>query len=263
MRNLLATTLALALASGSVSALESATTGSQATQATVGALNSKIDMLAAQLQASNNCNAQRKFYAPADPKKDANSCVGVGDYDLNMASTSNINLIDGVVSSTRVAANQYAGYFTGNTHALRGQANTYGLVGVATGTGGVGIRGDASATNGWGGYFTGYYGVVGISNGGIWGVESYGYGSGTGSVYIGNDHGNAQLCLNGICTTAVGHAWGGDYGTQYGNGWSPPGFCDYANPYTGGCSCPPGYNVTAHETGQEVHWVFIMYTCYK
>ncbi|WP_157043699.1 hypothetical protein [Nitrobacter hamburgensis] len=231
-------TLALALASGSALALEAATTGSQATQATVGVINSKVDTSIAALQSRLDkmeaCEAQRKFYAPADPKKDSNGCVGVGDYDLNMASTSNVNLANGRVYSTNSASNNWGGLFYGpsNYGGVYGQAGIYGVYGNATGNG-YGVIGNATAdsggiggsfyggnsgvraygaaygvlgnaTNGWAGYFTGTYGVVGISNGaGTWGVESYGYGSGAGSVYIGNDKGDARLCLNGSCTTSL------------------------------------------------------------
>jgi hypothetical protein len=154
-----------------------------------------------------------------------------------------------VVNSTRSTANQYAGYYVGNTHALRGQASSYGLVGAATGSGGVGVRGDASVPNGWGGYFTGTYGVVGISSGsGTWGVESYGYGSDSGGVYIGNDHGDAKLCLNGTssayCTTRLPTAGyytmvnGYYYGNMSGTNTSGRGMMVMAwygnNPYCGG-----------------------------
>jgi hypothetical protein len=120
MRKVLAMTLALALASGMASALETATTGSQATQATVGAINSKVDTGLAALQAQNNammkCMSQRKFYAPSDPKKDSNGCVGVGDYDLNMASGTNVNLANGLMNGA--SAGSWAGSFYGSSSGM-------------------------------------------------------------------------------------------------------------------------------------------------
>jgi hypothetical protein len=63
MRAILILTLALALASGSALALESATTGGQ--QTTVGVINSKVDTGIAALQTRLDiieaCEAQRKF----------------------------------------------------------------------------------------------------------------------------------------------------------------------------------------------------------
>ena len=62
-------------------AMESATVGSQAAQATVTVLNSKIDTFAAQLQAVNTqlqavntCNALGKFYGPGHSGADASGC---------------------------------------------------------------------------------------------------------------------------------------------------------------------------------------------
>jgi hypothetical protein len=179
MRNLLAITLLLALASGSASALEAATTGSQATQATVGAINSKVDTTNNFVNSIMKCNAARKFYAPSDPKKDADGCVGVGDYDLNMADASNINMANGQISATELSTTSY---------------------GLRVNSKYIGVRGDAP--NSWGGYFTGTYGVYGQSTS-TWAGEFYGYGSDTGGVYIGNTSGNARLCLNGQCTTSL------------------------------------------------------------
>jgi hypothetical protein len=173
------------------------------------------------------CEAQRKFYAPSDPKKDANDCVGVGDYDLNMVSGTNVTIADG----------QLAGKTTGSGWSgnFQGASGIYGF-----GNSGYGLQ--AGSANTWAGVFTG----VGSAGG----------------VYIQNGNNDARLCVNGSCTRAL-HDWGGEYGTQYGNGYAAPGFCYFANPYTGSCSCPSGYNVLARETGGEVHWVFIGYTCYR
>lgn len=310
MRKIFLMTVALALTSGSALALESATTGSQATQATVGAINSKVDTsiaaLQAQLTSFTYCSSIRKFYAPGDPKKDANGCVGTGDYDLNMASTSNINLANGRVYGTNSASSNWGGLFYGPADygGVYGQAGIYGVYGYATGNG-YGVVGNATANSGGiGGSFSGgnsgvrgygptyglygssaSYGVYGYSpsNYGVYGESSSGYGvrgassSSWGGVFTSPNYGvygqgatygvysDGPLCISGSCITGwrQAGAWGGDYGTQYGNGWSSPGFCDYANPYTGGCSCPPGYSVTVHETGAEVHWVFLMYTCYR
>jgi hypothetical protein len=97
MRNILTVMSALAVASSPAFALESATTGgSQATQATVGAINSKVDTSVAALQTNiaalqaniaalqarldkiAACEAQKKLYVPADSSADANGCVSVG-----------------------------------------------------------------------------------------------------------------------------------------------------------------------------------------
>jgi hypothetical protein len=282
MRNTITMTLALALASGSASALEAATTGTQATQATVGAINSKVDTsiaaLQAQLTSFTYCSSIRKFYAPSDSKKDAKGCVGIGDYDLNMASASNVNLANGRLYSTNSASSNWGGlfygpadyggvygqagiygvygyatgngygvlgnatansggvggYFTGGNSGVRAYGNVYGVIGEASGTGAVGVRGNAANTNGWAGYFTGYYGVYAQSDS-TWAGEFYGYGSGTGGVYIGNSYGNAQLCLNGQCTTSLSGRFGGAFVTQ-------SGYCYSANPQTGSCSCPSGFS---------------------
>jgi hypothetical protein len=224
MRNLWAMTLALALASGSASALEAATTGSQATQATVGAINSKVDVTNNFINAMMKCNAARKFYAPSDPKKDSDGCVGVGDYDLNMASGSNVSLADGQVAGK--AGSGWSGNF-------QGASGIYGF-----GNNGYGLQ--AGSANTWAAVFTG----VGSAGG----------------VYIQNGNNNAQLCVNGSCTRAL-HDWGGEFSMISWYGGSPG--CYTANPYTGGCSCPGGYNVTGHETGVEVHALFLQYTCYR
>jgi hypothetical protein len=99
-------TVLATLATGAVTvptyALESVTTGSQATQATVGAINSKVDASVAALQTKIDgityCNTIRKFYAPADPKADVKGCVGVGDYQLTMNNTAGINTTGGQIA---------------------------------------------------------------------------------------------------------------------------------------------------------------------
>jgi hypothetical protein len=249
MRNIFVMVLALAVASGSALALEAATTGSQATQATVGAINSKVDVTTNFISSIMKCNAVRKFYAPSDPKKDSDGCVGVGDYDLNMASGSNINLANGQVSGTLAAASQYMNYFTGNGFGLRSQASTYGVVGVATGNPSgdtVGVYGYTS-TAGWGGYF-------------------YSPASGGGSVMIYNAASNAKLCLNGTCVLGL-HDWGGDYSYVYGTFTGVSSGCS-PNPYTGACSCPSGYQARGNISGQGYYYrewdsTYYHFTCYR
>jgi hypothetical protein len=247
-------TLAAGAVAGQTYALEAATTGSQATQATVGAINSKVDTSIAALQAQiggmTYCNSIRKFYAPTDPKKDANGCVGTGDYDLNMASGNNVNFTNGRVYATQNASSNWGGLFYGpsNYGGVYGQAGIYGVYGYATGngygvignatatSGGVGVRGDG-ATGGWAGYFvnsssTGS-GVLSYLNGGAysgyWTGEFYGgYG-----VYIGNSSNNMLLCLNGKCSR---RGFGGTYT------WNNQGYCYRNNPETGNCSCPGGFS---------------------
>lgn len=192
MRTTFAMLLALATASGSAWALEASVGGGpQAAQAAVSSINSKLDTSLAALQAQitgfTYCSSIRKFFAPADPKKDANGCVGTGDYDLNMASDSSINLADGQARGYRSAGSTYAGYFTGSTHGLYANGNAYGLVGY--GATGAGVEGDSvsgygvygSSTNTWGGVFTSTnyggaygqgagYGVYGVATGNGYGV---------------------------------------------------------------------------------------------
>jgi hypothetical protein len=187
MRNLLAITLLLALASNSALALESATTGSQATQATVGAINSKVDVTNNFINSMMKCNAARKFYAPSDPKKDADGCVGVGDYDLNMASGSNVNLANGLVNGAQTGTSNWTGLFSGPSLGLLGKGGSYGVYGYASGSSSgdsVGVYGYAATSTGWGGYF-------------------YSPASGGGGVMIYNAANNARLCLNGSCTTSL------------------------------------------------------------
>jgi hypothetical protein len=277
-------TLALAVASGSASALESATVGSQATQATVGVINSKVDTSIAALQAKldkmSACEAQRKFYAPSDPKKDANGCVGVGDYDLNMAGSSNINLVNGRVYGKQSGANNWAGLFygpTGNYGGVYGTGDTYGVYGYAPGPGSasatvfgvyggtttgygvtgvstnnVGVRG--ASDNGWGGYFTGASGMYSYGSNGYgleagstnsWAGVFDGVGS-AGGVYIRNGNNNAQLCVNGSCTTSmpapIGCNFPGgfmDVHGDHGDCWDDVGiYCDSSGHVSYMSRCP-------------------------
>jgi|SRR5882724_1889506 len=74
----------------SASALESATVGSQATQATVSVLNSKIDSVNAVLQATNVCNAKGSFYSPGHTGADANGCwSNEPDFQVFVSGTNN------------------------------------------------------------------------------------------------------------------------------------------------------------------------------
>jgi hypothetical protein len=143
-------------------ALEAATTGTQATQAVVGAINSKVDTSIAALQAQITgivyCNSIRKFYAPGDAKKDSNSCVGTGDYDLNMASGSNVKLADGQVVGTQGANDSNGVLINANG------SNSNGIYGAASGGGSSGVRGSSSSY--WGGAFQGASGVYGFGNNG-------------------------------------------------------------------------------------------------
>jgi hypothetical protein len=151
----------------------------------VGVINSKLDTSVAALQARLDkmeaCEAQRKFYAPADPKKDANGCVGVGDYDLNMVSGSNVKLADGEVIGKKTgakgldiqggASNDWVANVTGNTYGLTTAGSQQAFQAYNTGT-----------TN--------------------WTAVIYGGASPYG-LYIYNAANNAQLCLNGKCTTSL------------------------------------------------------------
>jgi hypothetical protein len=213
MRNTLTVMSALAVASSPAWALEAATTGgSQASQAVVGAINSKVDTSIAALQAQITgivyCNSIRKFYAPSDPKKDANGCVGIQDYDYTATNNSGL-----YVSGSR--ANDFIGRFN-NTNPTYG----YGVYGQ--GNGGVGVYGISTAnygvygtsTNSWGGVFqSANYGVYGV--GAIYGVYSAG-----------------PLCVNGLCSK---RGFGGTFT------WNTDGWCGRNNPETGACSCPSGY----------------------
>jgi hypothetical protein len=126
------TTLIALLPFAQALALESATTGSQATQATVGAINSKVDTSIAALQAQIGgivyCNSVRKFYAPGDAKKDTNGCVGVGDYPLAMASPNTITTINGGIDVTGAPALHLTNNGNGNwTQSIDAGAGPYGL----------------------------------------------------------------------------------------------------------------------------------------
>jgi hypothetical protein len=170
-------------------ALEAATTGSQATQATVGAINSKVDVTNNFINAMMKCNAARKFYAPSDPKKDSDGCVGVGDYDLNMASGSNVNLANGLMKGAQTGTSDWTGTFSGPSLGVLGKGGSYGVYGYASGSNSgdsVGVYGYAATSTGWGGYF-------------------YSPASGGGGVMIYNANNNARLCLNGSCTMSVAH----------------------------------------------------------
>jgi hypothetical protein len=261
-------TLAAGAVAGQTYALEAATTGSQATQATVGAINSKVDTSIAALQAQiggmTYCNSIRKFYAPTDPKKDANGCVGTGDYDLNMASGNNVNFTNGRVYATQNASSNWGGLFYGPADygGVYGQAGIYGVYGYATGNG-YGVVGNATANSGGiGGSFSGgnsgvrgygsTYGLYGYSasNYGVYGESSSGYGvrgassSSWGGVFTGSYYGvygsgstygvysNGPLCVNGLCSR---RGFGGTFT------WNTDGWCYRANPETGGCSCPSGF----------------------
>lgn len=183
MRTTFTMLLALATVSGSAWALEASVGGGpQAAQSAVSSINSKLDSSVAALQAQitgfTYCSSIRKFFAPNDPKKDANGCVGVGDYDLNMSSASNVNLANGRVNGTNTASNDWSGMFYGpsNYGGVYGNAGAYGVYGVATGNG-YGVVGVATANSGGVGVdgTGGTYGVRG--NGGSFGV----YGTATGA----------------------------------------------------------------------------------
>jgi hypothetical protein len=142
-------------------ALEAATTGTQATQATVGVINSKLDTSIAALQAQitgfTHCSSIRKFYAPSDPKKDANGCVGVGDYPLTMASSNTITTINGGIDVTGAPALHLTNNGNGNwTESVDAGTSPYGLK----------ITGP-----------NGFYGV-----------------------YIDTPTHNGQLCINNLCS---------------------------------------------------------------
>jgi hypothetical protein len=181
MRNILTVMSALAVASSPAFALESVTTGSQATQATVGAINSKVDVTNNFINSMMKCNAARKFYAPSDPKKDSDGCVGVGDYDLNMASGSNVHLANGQVVGTQTTAG-WAGSFAG-PYGVYAQSPNYSLYAYNTGN------------NNWTGRID--------SNSSPYGLYVHTATSGAYGLYIDNPNNNAQLCLNGNCTTAL------------------------------------------------------------
>jgi hypothetical protein len=206
------TTLLTFLPLAQAFALEAATTGSTASQAVMGVINSKVDTSIAALQAQitgfTYCSSIRKFYAPGDPKKDANGCVGAQDYDYTTTNNSGV-----YASGSR--ANDFMGKFTNNN-------GTYGYGVYGSGNGGVGVYGIS----------TNNYGVYGNSTatwGGVFVGSNYGvYGSGaTYGVYS-----NGPLCVNGLCSR---RGFGGTFT------WNTDGWCYRANPETGGCSCPSGF----------------------
>lgn len=198
-------------------ALESSTLGdAQGTQAVVSTVNMKVDALAAAVSETIGpivtCNKARKFYAPADPRKDANGCVGIQNYDYIGASNSVIDL-----SGSR--DNAFMGRFVNNS-----TISGHGVVGQGRGTG-YGVYGLASS--GWGGVFDGStsgYGALGQGIIGIYGVGVSGAGYGVygtttvsngwagvfnsgasaGGVSVDNATHTANICLNGVCTTTLG-----------------------------------------------------------
>jgi hypothetical protein len=237
-------------------AMESATVGSQATQATVGVLNIKIDSLMAALQAMVNgmstCNAQRKFYAPSDPKKDASGCVGIQDYQLTMNGTNGVTTPSGQVAATN------NGGWSGNFNGAGGL--------VATGTSSPGLQGSS----------TGSYGVYGTSSNswsGVFQSSTYGvYGQGSswagyfvGPVYASTNVQTPTLCLNGDCRSAWpgSYNFGGIYTLQWAASNGAFESCVSANPYTGGCFCPGGYSATETVRPIEGNWAESVQWCYK
>jgi hypothetical protein len=231
MRITASVTLLLVLTSGSAFALEAVTTGSQATQATVGAINSKVDTTNNFINAIMKCNALRKFYAPSDAKKDANGCVGVGDYTLPMIAGSDITLADGSVNAVgdiaavhaKVSGNGNAvigdataniggigGSFSGGNSGVRASGTAYGL--LANATTGYAVYG--SSANNIGGYFSGTYGTYGqgslygmygsasAASGGV-GVRGDGASDGWGGYFTGGVNITGKLCLNGGCVNSL------------------------------------------------------------
>lgn len=271
-------------------ALESATVGSQATQATVNVLNTKIDSLMAALQAMVNgmstCNAQRKFYAPSDPKKDVSGCVGIQDYQLTMNGTNGVNTPSGQVAATNSSG--WSGNFNGaggllaagtSSPGIQGSStSSYGVYGSSSGnwsgvfSGSSGVYGQGGAS-GWGGYFVGSSGVYGQGSAG-WSVEGvggpygvYGQGSSWAGYFVGPVYANTNvqtpaLCLNGDCRSSWpggGHGFGGIYALTN-------GVCTGSdvNPFTGGCSCPGGYTAAgAVASGQFPPFNQFLYFCYN
>jgi hypothetical protein len=189
---------AAVLAVPSSYAVEAVTTGSQATQATVGVINSKVDTTNNFINSILQCNALRKFYAPSDAKKDVKGCVGVGDYDLNMASTSNINLANGqVVGAQTNGGITYAATINGAVSGLHAIGVTRGILSEATGNG-YGVSGAANASGGIGGDFSGAaYGVrtTSTSGTGLQSTSTNGY------------------AVTGLSTNSIGvRAQGNNYG---------------------------------------------------
>lgn len=200
------------------SALESSTVGdNQGTQAVVSTVNMKVDALAAAVSETIGpivtCNKARKFYAPADPRKDANGCVGIQDYDYTGTNNSLVNM-SGSRNGEFVGRFINSGTGTTYNHGVIGQSgnNGYGIYGLSsTGWGGVFDGG----TTGYGVLGQGQHGVYGVStaNGGygVYGTTTISNGwagvfnsaASTGGVSIDNITHNANLCLNGVCTTSL------------------------------------------------------------
>lgn len=259
-------------------ALESSTVGTgQAAQASVDAVNMKLESAVAALTAKLNqimaCNTARKFYAPSDTRKDVNNCVAVQDYDYTATNNSGV-----YANGSR--NNDFMGRFVNNG---TGTTNNHGVLGQSSNNG-VGVYG-LSSTN-WSGAFDGGttgYGVLGQGQHGVYGISTanggYGVygtttinngwagvfnsGSSTGGVSIDNTAHNANLCLNGTCTTSLsassspnGIIWGGYFiNGNYG--------CYNPNPFTGSCSCPAGYVTSGSMSGTSGGYTFFYYQCYK
>lgn len=198
----------------SANALESsASGGTQAAQAAVSTVSMKIDNTNAVVQSIISCNASRKFYAPADPKKDANGCVGIGDYQLTMASPNGLNLANGQIAADNSnPSNLWTSYFTSATYG-GGYFSGPGIGVYGLSPNGQGVYG--ASTNNWAGYFegaagtgfgvyaSGAYGVYGVSTGAGY-AGYFNSGASTNGVSIFNNAGNARLCLNGTCVSNVG-----------------------------------------------------------
>lgn len=199
------------------SALESSTVGdNQGTQAVVSTVNMKVDALAAAVSETIGpivtCNKARKFYAPADPRKDANGCVGIQDYDV---ATTNSSLVNASGSRSNEFMGRYINSAASLGYGVMGQStsNGYGVYGLSTtswsgvfdggttgygalGQGVIGIYGVGTA-----GASYGVYGTTTLSNG--W-AGVFNSGASTGGVSIDNTTHNANLCLNGVCTKSLG-----------------------------------------------------------
>jgi hypothetical protein len=322
---------------GSAHAIEaSAVNGPQAAQAAVTTMNNtttaSIVALQAELTGFTYCSNVRKFYAPTDPLKDANGCVGIQDYPLTMnnttgqivasfngnsnyALTGNANAGGAGVAGNApnnwggVFSGQYgvygtatagygvqgssssnwSGFFNGSSGVYGAGAAGYGVQGSSTnnwggvfsgvsgvsanGTNGIGVQANSTnsygvlgvSTNSWAGIFSGAAGVQGNASTANWGgfftSPNYGvYGSGaTYGVYSAG-----PLCVNGSCINSWADLknqdkFGGVWNQSYLNGnYQSCG----ANPYTGGCGCPSGYNQSQYMTG-AANYSFYMYECWK
>lgn len=226
------------------SALESAALGDvHGTQAATMSLEMKVDAMAAMvsntlatvsatLDNHATCNRARKFYAPADPKKDANGCVGIQDYDLTMSNPANIVLANGAVSANGyIYSSAEAGSYGQTFLARWGLANTTGNIYVEPKPAGF-----------------------------LYLVPSDWSTNLTTVVY-------GKLCLNGTdaahCVTSLGGdggngiKWGGSFVDLTNNGGG------YANAFTGGRSCPPGYSSYAAATGTSGSYIYVLYQCYR